>query len=51
MNERYPATTLFYEKLFNGSLGYEIVNYQKQSMNLFGINYEENYFYGRELSI
>ena len=44
MNERYPATTLFYEKLFNGSLGYEIVNYQKQSMNLFGINYEENYF-------
>ncbi|MEC7837952.1 MAG: DUF2298 domain-containing protein [Chloroflexota bacterium] len=44
MPDRYPATSLFYEKLFNGSFGYEIVNYEKQSMNLFGINYAENYF-------
>ena len=44
MPDRYPAATLFYKKLFNGSLGYEIVNYEKQSMNLFGINYSENYF-------
>lgn len=44
LNERYPASTLFYEKLFDGSLGYEIVNFEKQSMNLFGINYSENYF-------
>ena len=44
MSDRYPASTLFYDKLFDGSLGFEIVNFQKQSMNLFGINYSENYF-------
>lgn len=44
LNNRYPASIVFYEKLFDGSLGYEIVNFQKQSMNLFGINYSENYF-------
>jgi len=44
IKDRYPASLLFYEKLFDGSLGFEIVNYEKQSMNLFGVNYSENYF-------
>ena len=44
LDNRYPASTIFYEKLFDGSLGFEVANFQKQSMNLFGINYQENYF-------
>ena len=44
LEERYPASYLFYEKLFDGSLGFEIVNFQKQSMNWLSINYSENYF-------
>lgn len=44
LDERYPVTNNFYKKLFDESLGFEIVNFQKQSMNLFSINYQENYF-------
>ena len=44
LEDRYPGSKLFYEKIFNGDFGFNVVNYQKQSMNLFGINYSENYF-------
>tara|TARA_Y100001960_G_scaffold117965_1_gene126254 strand:+ start:106 stop:4317 length:4212 start_codon:yes stop_codon:yes gene_type:complete len=44
LEDRYPGSKLFYEKVFNGDFGFNIVNYQKQSMNLFGVNYSENYF-------
>ena len=44
LEERYPATSLFYDKLFDEELGFEIVNFQKQSMNFLSINYSENYF-------
>jgi len=44
LQERYPISTVFYEKLFEESLGYTIIHYEKKSMNLFNINYEEDFF-------
>jgi len=44
LDERYPVSSNLYKKLFDETLGFEIVNFQKQSMNLFSINYQENYF-------
>ena len=44
LEKRYPVSTNFYQKIFDETLGFEIVNFQKQSMNLLSINYQENYF-------
>jgi len=44
LDKRYPVSTNFYERIFDETLGFKIVNFEKQSMNLFSINYQENYF-------
>ena len=33
LEDRYPGSKLFYEKIFKGDFGFNVVNYQKQSMN------------------
>ncbi len=40
--ERYPASTLYYRALFDGSLGYELAYVGDKSVSAFGIGYDED---------
>jgi len=42
--DRYPISTVFYERLFNGSLGYELVHDDSSVPSLLGIAYDEDTF-------
>ncbi|MDP6723498.1 MAG: hypothetical protein QGF59_32840, partial [Pirellulaceae bacterium] len=44
LEERYPASTNFYERLFNGSLGYELVHTDSSVPSLLGVAYDEDTF-------
>ena len=42
--ERYPASTVYYQKLFDGSLGYELVYNNTRAVESLGITYYEDQF-------
>jgi len=44
LEERYPISTNFYERLFNGSLGYKLVHDDSSVPSLLGIAYDEDTF-------
>ena len=43
--ERYPFTSNYYEKLFDGSLGYSLIHQEKNEPKLFGIKYTNDNFF------
>ncbi|MCH8223152.1 MAG: glycosyltransferase family 39 protein [Chloroflexi bacterium] len=44
LEERYPLSTRYYEKLFDGTLGYELVHTERSVPSFLGISYDEDTF-------
>ena len=44
LEERYPVSIQYYEKLFDGTLGYELVHTERSVPSSFGISYDEDTF-------
>lgn len=44
ISERYPASSKLYKGLFSGHLGYELVNYESEYPNLWGISLVDDTF-------
>ncbi len=44
LEERYPISTIFYERLFTGALGYELVHTASSVPSLLGVAYDDDTF-------